>query len=188
MTDAQLRALLTQIVAKDKAAFKQFYQALERPLFRFIKVKLNDPFQSSDILHDVFMEVWTKAERFQGRSTVKSWVFGIAYNKVMDVYRKSSRLIVTDEFPDVEDEGPTGESCVIAAQEAAHVTACLQGLKPQHREAIQLAFYEDMSYRDIGATLATPEGTIKTRIFHAKQLLLRCLTDRLSGKGARHDG
>jgi RNA polymerase sigma-70 factor (ECF subfamily) len=188
MTDAQLRVLLTQIIAKDKEAFQQFYQALERPLYRFIKLKLNDPFHSSDILHDVFMEVWTKAERFQGRSTVKSWLFGIAYNKIMDVFRKSSRMVVTGEFPDVEDDGPTGESCVMASQEAAHVTACLGTLKPQHREAIELAFYEDMSYREIGAALATPEGTIKTRIFHAKQLLLRCLTDRLSGKGSRHDG
>ncbi|WP_417268738.1 RNA polymerase sigma factor [Celeribacter sp.] len=187
MTDAQLRALLTRIVAKDKIAFKQVYEALERPLFRFIHLKLNDPFQASDILHDVFMEVWNKADRYQGRSTVKSWVFGIAHNKTMDVFRKSSRLVVTDTFPDVEDEGPTGESCVLAAQEAAHVKACLGTLKPQQKEVIELAFYEDMSYRDIGTVLNIPEGTIKTRIFHAKQLLLRCLTDRIQGKGSRHD-
>ena len=141
--------------------------------------KLNDPFQSGDILHEVFLEIWKNAARFEGRSTVKTWMFGIAYRKVMDVFRKSAKVHVTDEFPDQEDDAPAGEECLLAAQEAEHVRHCLSELKPQHRGAIELAFFEDMSYREISEVTDVPEGTVKTRVFHAKQLLLRCLQARM---------
>jgi len=54
-------------------------------------------------------------------------------------------------------------------------------LKPEHRSAVELAFYEDMSYGQISEVAGVPEGTIKTRIFHAKKLLMRCLQGRMKG-------
>lgn len=179
MRDAELQTLMTRIAAKDKAAFSALYRELEKPLFRFVQQKLNDPFQSGDILHEVFLEVWRNADRFEGRSKVKTWMFGIAYRKVMDVFRKSARVDLTDEVPDQADDGPDGEACLIAAQNADHVRHCLDELKPPQRSAIEMAFYEDMSYREIADVTDVPEGTVKTRVFHAKQLLLRCLQGRL---------
>lgn len=179
--------LLSAIGGGDKIAFRRFYEQLEGPLFRFIQKKLNDPQRSADILHDVFMEVWRNANRFEGRSAVKSWVFGIAHNKAVDLIRRETRIDLPGDMPETIDESPAGEACVLAAQEAAHVQACLQTLAAPQREVIDLAFYEDMSYREISSTLAVPEGTIKTRVFHAKQRLLHCLSERLKVKGTRHD-
>lgn len=178
-SDSELRVLLEGVARKDKAAFAALYRALEKPLYRFIVSKMNDPHQSGDILHDVFLEIWKSAGRFEGRSAVKSWVFGIAYRKVMDVFRKTARVDLREEMPDEIDDGPDGEACVLAAQNAAHVRFCLDTLKPQQRSAIELAFFEDMSYREIADVTDVPEGTVKTRVFHAKQLLLRCLEGRL---------
>lgn len=177
--DTDLKALLTRIGNKDKAAFAALYREMEKPLFRFVMSKLNDPFQSGDILHEVFLEIWKNAARFEGRSTAKTWMFGIAYRKVMDVFRKTSKVDLTDEMPDQEDDAPAGEACLLAAQEAEHVRHCLSELKPQHRSAVELAFYEDMSYREIAEATDVPEGTVKTRVFHAKQLLMRCLQARM---------
>jgi RNA polymerase sigma-70 factor (ECF subfamily) len=56
-------------------------------------------------------------------------------------------------------------------------------LKSDHRSAIELAFFEDLSYREISEIADVPEGTVKTRVFHAKQLLMRCLAGRI-GKEA----
>lgn len=179
MSKTDLNDLMPRIAAKDKAAFSALYHEMEKPLFRFINQKLNDPFQSGDILHEVFMEVWRNAARFEGRSAAKTWIFGIAYRKVMDVFRKSARIDVTDDVPDVADDAPDGEACVLASQQSAHVRYCLDELKPQHRSAVELAFYEDMTYREISDVAGVPENTIKTRIFHAKRLLLRCLEARL---------
>jgi RNA polymerase sigma-70 factor (ECF subfamily) len=110
---------------------------------------------------------------------VKTWVFGIAYRKTMDHFRKHGRVNVTDEVPEVEDESPNAVACLAAAQEAEHLHFCLDTLSAEHRMAVELAFYEDMTYGEIAEAAKVPEGTIKTRIFHAKKLLLHCLAGRM---------
>ena len=179
-----LLPLMPRIARGDKAAFSALYQALERPVFRFILSKLNDPHEAADILHEVFMEIWRTAGRFEGRSTVKTWILGIAYRKTMDHFRKSRRVSVTDDLPEREDDSPDALACLAAAEEAEHVRHCLGTLSPDHRSAIELAFYEDLSYPEIARITGAPEGTIKTRVFHAKKLLMHCLGLRMKGAPA----
>lgn len=181
MKNADLSDLLSRMAGGDKAAFGAFYKALEKPVFRFIVSKLNDPFEAADIQHDVFMDIWRSAGRFEGRSAVKTWVFGIAYRKTMDHFRKHGRVDLTDDIGDSADDSPDAVACIAATQEAEHLRFCLDQLKPQHRSAVELAFYEDMTYGEIADAADVPEGTIKTRVFHAKKLLLHCLTARMKG-------
>jgi RNA polymerase sigma factor (sigma-70 family) len=173
---------ISRIAAGDRSAMAALYRDLERPLYHFIRSKLNDPFASNDILHDVFLEVWRAAGRFEGRSSVRSWIYGIAWRKVMDVHRAGKRLSYTDDLPETEDEGPGAFDQIGADQEAVQIRACLAALKDDHRAAIELAFYQDMGYREIAEVLGLPEGTAKTRVFHAKRLLQHCL-ERAGIKG-----
>lgn len=171
--------LIEQIAQGDKQALAALYRALERPVYKFIVSRLNDPHEANDILHEVFMDVWRSAGRFEGRSKVQTWIFGIAYRKSIDVMRKRGRMDLTDETPDMADDSPDQETCLAAGQEAAHVRHCLETLEDDHRSAITLAFYQDMTYGEIAEVAGVPEGTIKTRIFHAKKLLMRCLSGRV---------
>ena len=179
--NAELAKLLDRIAAGDKRAFASFYETLEAPVYRFIASKMNDPHEAADIQHDVFIEIWRSAGRFEGRSTVKTWVFGIAYRKTMDYFRKHKRVDLTDEVDDRVDDSPDPAACLAASQEAAHLKFCLDELKPQMRAAVELAFFEDLTYPDIAEIAGVPEGTIKTRVYHAKKLLLRCLSARMQG-------
>ncbi|MEM7074103.1 MAG: sigma-70 family RNA polymerase sigma factor [Pseudomonadota bacterium] len=179
-TNADLVELLNRVAQDDRAAFAALYAALEKPVFRFIASKMNDFSEAGDIHHDVFMEIWRSAGRFEGKSTVKTWVFGIAYRKTMDYFRKHARIDLTDELDEQVDESPNPEMCLAASENAAHLHFCLDTLKPQHRSAVELAFFEDMTYGEIAEIADVPEGTIKTRIFHAKKLLLHCLSDRMA--------
>jgi RNA polymerase sigma-70 factor (ECF subfamily) len=77
--------------------------------------------------------------------------------------------------PDTADTAPDPEAVALAASDAERVRSCLSKLKPAHLTVIRLAFYEDMTYAEIAEVEGAPEGTIKTRIFHAKKLLMRCL-------------
>jgi len=173
-------ALLARAAGGDRAAFAALYRQFERPLYRFVAGKLNDPFEANDICHEVFMEVWRQAARFEGRSSARTWIFGIAYRKTMDHFRKHGRTVPTDDLPDTVDETPDAATCLAAAQDAAHVRHCLDRLKTEMRMAVELAFYEDMTYAEIAEVSQTAEGTIKSRIFHAKKLLLHCLSGRLT--------
>lgn len=181
---ADHKDLVKRIADGDRASLAALYRALEKPVYRFIQSRLNDPFESSDILHDVFIEVWRSAGRFEGRSQVKTWIFGIAYRKVIDRHRKAGRTSLTDTLPEVIDDADSAETCIVASEDAAHVHHCISQLSAEHRSAISLAFWEDMSYRDIAAVCDTAEGTIKTRIFHAKKLLMRCLSQMMGGATA----
>ncbi len=185
MTNDELLGLVRRIGRGDSGAIEDFYRVMEKPLYRFIYSKLNDPFLSGDLVHDVFLDIWRGASGFQGASNVKTWVFAIAYRKVMDVFRRNRRMVGDSDIPEREDESPDAASCLIAAEESAILHHCLGTLKPEHRSAIELTFLEDMSYREVATVVGVPEGTVKTRVFHAKSLLLRCLSAQMKGKVAR---
>lgn len=170
-----LAATLRQIAAGEKPAMAQLFRTLEKPLFAFVQSRLNDSHLSNDILQDVFLEVWRRAGQFEGRSSVRSWIFGMAWRKVIDVHRANRRLSFSDDLPDMEDDSPSPLTQVEQAEDAVRLRGCLDGLKEDHRVAIDLAFYQDLGYREIADVLGVPEGTVKTRVFHAKKLLLHYL-------------
>jgi len=171
-------ALVHKIAAGDHVAMKQVYEFHSGPLFNFVKNWLADPHEASDIVHETMLEVWRRADRFQGRSSLKSWIFSIARNKSIDKNRKSSRMLYTDEVPDMADDIPNPVEVLEVSQDAALLKACIAKLSDTHRRMIHLAFYEDLSYREISEIEDCPIGTVKTRILHAKKLLMHDLANR----------
>jgi len=167
--------LVQKIAAGDQAAMKQLYEKHSGPLFHFAKNWLANPHEASDIVHETMLEVWQRADRFQGRSSLKSWIFSIARNKSIDKNRKGSRLSYTDEMPETETEDTSPIDALEASQDAVLLKSCIAELSETHRRMIHLAFYEDLSYREIAEIEDCPVGTVKTRILHAKKLLMRSL-------------
>jgi RNA polymerase sigma-70 factor (ECF subfamily) len=166
----------------NETAFADFYRLFESRLYRFIKSKLNDSFEAADILNETFLEVWRKADTFEGRSKVSTWLFGIAYFKTVDKMRKQKFVLVdNDEFLDIVDESDDAMACLLTKERGAHVRHCLETLKLPQRSVMELAFFEDMSYGEIAKVVDCPENTVKTRVFHAKQAMKNCLSNRLGG-------
>ena len=141
---------------------------------------MNDSFEAADILNEVFLDVWLKAGNYEGRSKVSTWLFSIAYYKTMDRLRKKKpELIGEDHLADIADNSPETISCMINAEGANDVRYCVKTLNIAHRTVMELAFFEEMSYREIAAIVDCPENTVKTRMFHAKQAMKRCLNRRM---------
>lgn len=176
----RLSGLLVRVSEGDKAAFSEIYRTLEKPLYGFICRKLNDFSEAHDVVNETFLEVWRRAGTFEGRSAVKSWVYAIGYRKAVDVIRKNAKTVVSDDIPEVVDIDADAEKCLLAAQSGEHVRYCIERLKTDQAVAIRLAFFDDLSYREIAEITDSPEGTIKTRVFHAKKALLHCLDGRIS--------
>lgn len=176
----KLHQLLTRVSKGDKAAFSELYRTLEKPLYGFICRKLNDLNEAHDVVHETFIEVWRRAGTFEGRSAVKSWIYAIGYRKAIDVIRKTAMTSVSDDIPEEEDTEPNAEACLLAAQSGEHVRHCLDRLSQDQAVAVRLAFFDDLSYREIAEITNSPEGTVKTRVFHAKKALLHCLDGRLT--------
>ena len=174
--------LLPLIAKGDEAAFAEFYKKYEVRLFSFIKSKLNDPFEASDILNETFMEVWRKAGTFEGRSKESTWLFGIAYFKTMDKFRKNKPFLMdNEELPKQATNDPSALSGLLDNENAEHIKHCMDKLKPPHLAVIKLAFFEDMSYGEIGEAIDCPANTVKTRVFYAKEALKNCLLKKIGG-------
>jgi RNA polymerase sigma-70 factor (ECF subfamily) len=132
---------------------------------------VNDGFEAADVMHEAFLEVWLSAGRFARQSAVRTWMFGIARHKSIDLHRRSVRVVIGGMDASLPGVAPDPHALLEAASDAAQLRACISRLSDSHREAIHLAFYEELSYDDIAAIEGVPVGTIRTRIHHAKRLL-----------------
>ncbi|MEC7259649.1 MAG: RNA polymerase sigma factor [Pseudomonadota bacterium] len=169
--------LVDRIGRGDRAAMKAFYDRHQAGLHRFIRIRIGDAFEASDILQETFLEVWRNAQRFRGASAPRTWLYGIARNKAVDRLRRSSRTTLRD-LPDdtIPDEAPSPLAVIEAASDAERLRACIGKLTPAQQSAVRLTFFEDLSYPEAAEVEGVPVGTIKTRIHHAKKLLMHCLT------------
>ncbi|WP_370400042.1 RNA polymerase sigma factor [Sulfitobacter sp. JB4-11] len=171
--------LIKGVASGDKRAMRDLYVRYNHALFAFAVSRCGNAELASDCVHDTMLDVWRTADRFAAKSSVKTWVFSIARNKLVDAIRRRGKLSFVETVPETEDTAPNPEAAAIAAAEKAQLHACLSGLSESHRTAIRLAFLEDLTYPEISEIEAVPVGTIKTRIFHAKQALMRCLEKSL---------
>ena len=167
--------LIARIADGDTHAMRMLYDRYNDAVYAFAVSRSGNTELASDCVHDAMLDVWRTAGRFQGQSTVKTWLFSIARNKLVDALRKRSKLSFVDEVPELTDTAPNPEAAAIAASDNKRLHACLNGLKDVQRAAVRLAFLEDLTYPEIAEIEAVPVGTIKTRIYHAKQALMRCL-------------
>jgi RNA polymerase sigma-70 factor (ECF subfamily) len=172
----QDQQLLIQIAAGSQSAMEQLYQHFESRLYHFALNRLHDSFEAADVVNEVMLQVWRGAARFQGRSKVSTWVFGIAHNKIVDRLRKLGRARLDEIDPQQPDEDAPMLADVVAAVEASgRLRECIERLSDAHRQVVHLAFFEDLPYPEIAEILACPQGTVKTRMFHARRQLKQCL-------------
>lgn len=169
--------LLARIAQGDMDAITVFYQRHEARVYRYALSKIGDTFAAADVLNDVMMQVWRGAAKFEGRAKVSTWLLGIAHNKVVDHWRKVGGREFTELDDNLEDEstGADPERLSLAASDGKLLNECMAKLKPEHREILHLVFYEELGYSEIAEIIQVPEGTVKSRVFHARTLIKKQL-------------
>ena len=168
--------LLEHIAAGDIKAMNAFFNRHQHRVYAFALRRLNDPADAADVLNDVMLQVWQGAGRFANHSKVTTWLLAIANHKILDIYRKRGRNLYEELDENIADEGNDPPLLdILRAQHSTLLARCLDKLPDRQRQVVHLAFYEDMSYQDIAATVNCPTGTVKTRMMHAKEKLKRCL-------------
>ena len=165
-------ALLAAIGRGDRRAFDELYREYGPRVFRFaFRLIRNQPL-AEEVTNDVMLEVWKSAKYFEGRSSVSTFILGIARHRTLNAVRgKTLHLTALDDAEEVADETVTAETALDQAAIARDLRAALQRLSPEHREVIELTFFGELSYKEIAAVTQCPENTVKTRMFHAKKRL-----------------
>jgi RNA polymerase sigma-70 factor, ECF subfamily len=192
MEPAEIAALLERIAKRDESAFKQLYKAFSRKLFAYAVRQLNDAAAAEEIVSDTLYEIWLNPTRFRGDSQFSTWLIGIARNKTLMRLRSGRAEPAredVDELAEVIASDEPGALEQIAGREREHhVRHCLERLSSEHRECVHLVFYEGMSLGEVAQVQACPEGTVKTRMFHARQKLRNCLSLMLKAEGVTVKG
>ncbi len=169
-------ALLRRIATGSEQALSEFYQTFHSSVYAFALKLLKDPVDAAEILNIVMMEVWRCAKRFEGRSRVRTWLMGITHHKIIDKLRKRGRHKTEEIDPNIPDENSSVVlDAIVSAENTGFIRRCMEKLSDAHHQVVHLTFFEDLSYPEIAQILDCPLGTVKTRMFHAKQLLKKCL-------------
>lgn len=173
--ESELHALLARIANKDESALTELYKSVESNIYAFTLSRIGDQHLAMDALSETMLAVWRSADRFEGNSKAMTWILGIARNKAIDQIRKRGAPVEEVDDDAVVDESPNADDIMMAVQDADHVQLCMDGLQPAQREAIFLAFFEDMEYSEIAELMDCAVNTVKTRVFRAKEALKACL-------------
>jgi RNA polymerase sigma-70 factor (ECF subfamily) len=187
MDNDEVLRLLGRIEQADETAFKELYRAFSRRLYAYVLRQLGDPSQAEEIVSDTLYEVWRQPARFRGESQFSTWLIGVARNKVLMAFRSRKPDAKHDDLDAVAQsvaaEDPSAFELLAQRQREGNVRVCMSKLSQDHRECVHLVFYEGLPLAEVAAIQGCPEGTVKTRLFHARQKLKSCLKLMLQREG-----
>ena len=166
------RDLLRAVAGGDRRALEELYLGYHRRLTRFLS-RFTPRYENvEEIINDTFMIVWQSAGDFRYASQVSSWIFGIAYRVALRCVRRQVHHSATVSLS--EQQEPTSDP-VLAAEITDWVAHGLTQLPIEQRLTLELAYTMGYSLEEIAAITDAPVGTVKARMFHARQKLRQCL-------------
>lgn len=164
--------LLRRIGSGDQLAMKVLYARHHVRVFRFILRFVRDESKAEDVLSEAFLDVWRQANRFEGRSSVSTWLLSIARFKALSLVRKTTEAELDEDYAaQIADEDDDPETVAQKKDKSAAIRRCIEALSPEHREIVDLVYYHEKSVSDCAQILAIPENTVKTRMFYARKRL-----------------
>lgn len=176
MTEVSDETLLKRVAGGDRSAMRALYARHATRVLRFLIRLVRDEGRAEDLMSDVFFDVWRQASRFEGRSSVSTWIFSIARFKALSSMRRASESSLEPETAEaIEDDADTPEITAQKASKAEMMRRCLDKLSVEHREVIDLVYYHEKSVEEVSEITCAPPATVKTRMFYARKRLSELL-------------
>ena len=167
---AEDRACLGQLAAGDGEAAAALYDRHAKAIYSLVLRILDDEGDAEDAVQEVFAQAWRQAARYDAsRGAVGAWLLVIARTRAIDKLRarraRSGPQVVDDQAVDnIPSRAADAATEVLGAEQARHIQRALRELPLLQRLAIELAYYEGLTQREIADRLEEPLGTVKTRI------------------------
>jgi RNA polymerase sigma-70 factor (ECF subfamily) len=176
--DSADRALLERITSGDRQALRSLYGTYYHPLLRFIYRITGRLDLAQEGVNDVMLVVWRSSRAFGGRSTVSTWIMGIAYRKGLKLRAGSRRWVerfAGAPFEDVVERSDAHGGQSDDGDLRDMLDEALRHLSAEHRAVVELTYFYGFSYEEIAAIARCPVNTVKTRMFHARAKLRKLL-------------
>lgn len=183
----EVRMLLNQIARGDDTAAARLYAAYQSLVYGYVRAQVwDDPHAVEEIVSDTLLVAFRKADAYTGVSEFSTWLCGIARNKVADWRRHTGRRgeVIVDD-PDAIDAAVApgwGVLELIEERErGAALVECMDRLPDSQREALYWSAVEECGLEEVAARTGVPEGTVKSRLFHARRRVRECLERAFGG-------
>jgi RNA polymerase sigma-70 factor (ECF subfamily) len=186
--DVNELAIVERCRKQDYEAFGKLVDAYQNRVFGFVRRMINNAEEASDITQDVFIRAFQSFHRFDGRCSVRTWLFRIAYNLCVDKVRKINRspdevslqgTADIDETFDVPDVRWQPDQLAIDAEMAEAIDVAVSTMSEKLRSVLLLHDKEDLPYEEIAQMVGVPVGTVKSRLFLARAHLQQHLRNYL---------
>ncbi|NLY28755.1 MAG: RNA polymerase sigma factor RpoE [Alcaligenaceae bacterium] len=175
-------ALVARVQRGDKRAFDLLVLKYQRKIMRLLSRMINDPGEIEDVAQEAFIKAYRALPQFRGESAFYTWLYRIAINTARNWQVSNGRRLVTQNSHEDEDgetfdpidslsDINTPESMLASRQIVERVNAAMNALPEDLRTAIVLREIEGMSYEDIAQSMGCPVGTVRSRIFRAREAI-----------------
>lgn len=163
-------ALIGAIVRGDRRAMELLYARHNVRVYRFSLRITGNATLAEDIVSEVFLHVWRRADGFRGDSQVSTWLLAIARNKSLSAFRRRVDAPLEDvRVAAVEDPADDPEVMVHNKERSAIMQKCLSQLSAAQREVIDLVYYHEKKVEEVAQIIGVPASTVKTRMYYARQ-------------------
>jgi len=189
LTQREIEMLVERARQGDRSAFGQLVDEYKDKIYNYVARMLNDPYEAEDVTQEAFLRAYRSLPRFRGASSFHTWLYRIASNLAIDVVRKRKRQEPTfsldeplesddgeyeRELPD-ETGGPEDRTSTRETRVA--VRRAIMDLPEKLRDVMILYELQGETYEDIADILGVPLGTVKSRLFNARNRLKEALED-----------
>ena len=183
MSDRDIdRQLVARAQRGDKQAFSLLVAKYQRKLARLLSRFIRDPAEVEDVTQEAFIKAYRALPAFRGDSAFYTWLYRIGINTAKNYLMAIGRRAPTSTEVEAEEaegfeEGEqlrdinTPESVLLSKEIAETVNATIEKLPEELRKAIQMREIEGMSYEDIAQAMDCPIGTVRSRIFRAREAI-----------------
>lgn len=159
----------------EPAAFRELLERYKNQIFSLIVRLVQNPSDAEDIAQDAFIKAFKNLSSYDSNYPFITWLFKIAHNTTIDFIRAKKPAMVSihdDENPiDMEEPGQPLEGALDSVLQQAFLDKLLAALPHLYREALVLRHKEGLDLKEIAQVLQIPEGTVKIRLFRARDML-----------------
>ncbi len=193
MSTEQSDLSLVQLAQRgDAGAFDALVRRYQHKVVKLVLRYVRDPAEAEDIAQEAFIKAYRALPRFRGDSAFYTWLYRIAINTAKNVLASRGRSPIQYEVDRSDDDDnydvvanlkdtATPEALALTEEIRSTVTAAIDALPEDLRTAIQLRELEGLSYEEIAAAMECPVGTVRSRIFRAREAIDARLRDVFDG-------
>lgn len=175
--------LVNELRRGERKAFAALYEHYKDSVFNYCASLVKNNEAAEDVVHDVFLSIWTKKHTLVHARSFRSWVFSIARNRALESLRDRRHAEGLSEDLSLEEDSPL--ELVLNRERSMMVDGLLDHLRPAYRELILLRIEGECSYAEIADITGRSQAAIRTHLFRARKALAKVYAELYGGDHGR---